>query len=183
MKRYGLMISFILMVFGLWIVPGTSAVADTPGSQLTVSVAPGRLSTSVGTPVDVKITVVNTDTKPTPEMAIHIGITEPRMDGSVDPEDWTPTLTKSIGEIGSGKQVTESWTLTPIGRGDFVLYAVAIDANAGVDPATLAVSNGVPVHVDEKRSVNPQGVLPLAIAMPTLIGMALLWRHRRLRPK
>ena len=123
MKRYGFMIS-VVIVLVLWIVPGTSAVADTPGSQLTVNVAPGQLSTSVGTPVDVKITVVNTDAQPTPELTVHIDITDPRMDGSVDPEDWTPTLTKSIGKIGSGKQVTESWTLTPIGRGDFVLYAV-----------------------------------------------------------
>ena len=183
MKRYGFMISVIAIVLGLWAVPGTSAAADVKSGQLIVSVAPEQVSTSVGTSVDVIVTVTNTDTEPTPKLAIHLDITDPKMDGSVDPEDWTPTLTLSSGEIGPGKQVTESWTIIPISGGDFVLYAVAIDANAGVEPATLAVSNGVPVHVDEKRSVNPQGVLPLAIAMPTLIGMALLWRHRRLRPK
>ena len=181
MNRYRSMISVIAMLLGLWIITVTSASADAPSGQLIVGVAPERVSTSVGTPVEVTISVINGAVKPTPELAIHLDITDPRSSNSVDPEDWTPTLTRSSTAMEPGEEMTVSWTINPIHAGDFVLYVIALDANAGVEPTTLAVSNGVPVHVDEKRSFNPQGVLPLAIAMPALIGIALLWRHRRLR--
>ena len=98
--------------------------------------------------------------------------------------DWTPrtpTLTRTTAPVEPGGEVTESWSIAPIQGGDFVLYAVALDLDAGGEPTMLTVSNGVPVHVDEKRSFNPRGVLPLSVAMPVLVGMALIWRYRRLR--
>ena len=183
MKQYVSMISIIAIILGLWMVPGASANPDFPSEQLIVIVSPERVSTSVGTAAEVTVTIVNEAAEPTPELAIHLDIIDPRASTSVDPEDWTPTLTRSISPIKPGNQVTQSWLVTPIGPGDFVLYAVALDKNSSVEPATIAVSNGVPVHVDEKRSFNPRGVLPLAIAMPALIGAALLWRHSRLRLK
>ena len=177
------MVSIILTVFGLWVVSGASANADVASDQLIVSVTPERISASVGTTVEVTVTIVNEATEPTPELAIHLDITDPRSSTSVDPEDWTPTLTRPTSALQPGEQVSESWTLASIGAGDFVLYAVVLEANAGIEPAMIAVSNGVPVHVDEKRSFNPQGVLPLAVAMPAIIAMTLLWRQRRLRLK
>ena len=180
-KRCGSIIPIVALILGLWMATGIPVSADVTGEQLIVSVAPERISTSVGTAAEVTVTVVNMAAEPTPELAIHLDITDPRASTSVDPEDWTPTLTRSTPALGPGERVTQSWTITPIGPGDFVLYAVALDTNSSLEPATLAVSNGVPVHVDEKRSFNPQGVLPLSIAMPVVIGMALLWRHRRRR--
>ncbi len=183
MKFYSSMIFAIVMVVGLWTITGHSASADVPSDQLIVSVTPTQVSTSVGTSFEVTITLDNMAEEATPELGLHIDITDPRESGSVDPEDWAPSLTHSIAPIGPGEQVMQSWTLAPIQGGDFVLYAVALDMNAGVEPSTLAVSNGVPIHVEEKRSFNPQGVLPLAIAMPAMLGLALVWRHRRLRLK
>ena len=181
MKRYGYMIFTIAFVFGLWIFTGTSAAADTPTEHLRLSVAPERVSTSVGTPVDLTITLVNGSPEQVRKLALHLDITDPRATNSVDPEDWTPTLTRTTAPVEPGGEVTESWSIAPIQGGDFVLYAVALDLDAGGEPTMLTVSNGVPVHVDEKRSFNPRGVLPLSVAMPVLVGMALIWRYRRLR--
>lgn len=183
MKRYIAIISVIALLFGLLAVTTASASAEVATDQIQVTVTPARISTSVGDPVDVTVTLLNGTSEPLPELATHLDVTDPRTANSVDPEDWTPTLTRLQGPLGPGEQLTESWTITPISGGDCLLYVVAVDADAGVEPATLAMSNGVPVHVDERRSFNPQGVLPLSIAMPALIGLALIWRHRRLRTK
>ena len=181
MKFYSSMIFAIVMAVGILTITGHSISANVPNDQLIVEVTPTQVSTSVGTSFEVTVSLDNLAAELTPKLGIHIDITDPRESGSVDPEDWAPTLTYSIGPIGPGNQVTQSWTLAPIQGGDFVLYAVALDMDAGVEPSTLAVSNGVPIHVEERRSFNPQGVLPLAIAMPAVIGLALVWRHRRLR--
>ena len=179
MTRLGSMASLIAVVLWLWAASATSASAEVAAGQLSVSVTPERLSTSVGTQTEVTVTIVNTSADPTPELAIHLDITDPRGSGSVDPEDWTAILTRAAPVVGPGEQVARTWTITPIQAGDFVLYAVVVDTDAGLQPAMPSVSNGVPVHVDEKRSFNPSGVLPLAIAMPVTIGAGLLWRHRR----
>ncbi len=181
MKRYIATISVIVRLLGLVGVTTASASPEVVADQVQVIVTPDRVSTSVGEPVDVTVTLVNGTSEPIQELATHLDVTDPRTANSVDPEDWTPTLTRLQGSLGPGEQTTESWTITPIQGGDYLLYVVAVDADAGVEPGTLAVSNGVPVHVDERRSFNPQGVLPLSIAMPALIGLALIWRHRRLR--
>lgn len=181
MKRYPMLISVVGMIIGVWMVIGTSASADLSSDQILVRVTPERVSTSVGTAVEVTVTLVNNTPDPTPELAIHLDITDPRLSGSVDPEDWTSTLTRSTSVVESGQQVTVSWTIIPIGPGDFVLYATALDVNAGVEPGMIAVSNGVPVHVERKRSFNPEGVLPIAVTIPAVIGVTLLWRYRRLR--
>ena len=183
MKGYRAMVLVIALILGLWMVAAASADGAVGASQLTVSVAPERVSASVGKEFEVTITLVNQAAEPTQELAIHLDITDPQMSESVDPEDWTTTLTRTVSAVAPGRPETLSWTVTPIQPGDFVLYAVALDASASVEPGRLAVSNVVPVRVDKRWIFNPQGVLPLAIAMPAGIGMVLLWRLRRLRPK
>ena len=182
-KRYASIIAIIALALGVWLSTVGSASADSDAGGLVVSVTPERLSTSVGQPAAITIALANESSEPTTEVAVHIDITDPRGTNSVDPEDWTPELTLSREALLPGERVTESWSVTPIQGGDFVLYAVVLDANAGVEPGTLSVSNGVPVHVEERRSFNPQGVLPLSVAMPTLLGVALVWRFRRVRLK
>lgn len=159
-KRRILMISTLAMLFGLWIILKATASADVVDSQISVLVTPDRVSTTVGTATEITVSLANNSTEATPELAVHLDITDPRERGSVDPEDWTPTLTLAMSPLAPGAQETRTWSISPIQGGTFVLYAVALDINSGVEPTLIAVSNGVPVHVDEKRSFNPGGVLP-----------------------
>ena len=180
-RRRILMISTIAMLLGFWIILKATASADVLDSQITVLVTPDQVSTTVGTATEITVSLTNNSTEATPELAVHLDITDPKKRGSVDPEDWTPELTLAMSPLAPGAQETRTWSISPIEGGDFVLYAVALDTISGVEPTVIAVSNGVPVNVDEKRSFNPGGVLPLALAMPAVLGTALLWRFRRLR--
>ena len=103
MSRYVAMVGGLVAVTGMiWIAAVTGTVASAAGDQLVVSVEPQQVSTAVGVATEVTVTVVNGASAMTPELAIHIDITDPRGKGSVDPEDWSSTLTYFRGATGPG---------------------------------------------------------------------------------
>ncbi|MDH4076217.1 MAG: hypothetical protein OEW29_09800, partial [Acidimicrobiia bacterium] len=67
------------------------------------------------------------------------------------------------------------WQLQPISPGTYSIYAVAL--SAGVDNTT--VSNIATVDVADQRSLNPGGILPVAIAAPAITGGLLALQTRR----
>ena len=162
---------FGLVMFAMATILGQSAPGD-----VEVTISPSTVQTRVGDTAQIEVTVTNNGTDPTPALVAHIDITKPSRSGSVDPEDWTPTLSRGVGVLEPGYGTTLSWTLQPISGGRFSVYAVAIsEANADV-----AVSSAIDFRVTEKRTLNPQGVLPVAIAAPLFVGalVVLRWRLR-----
>jgi uncharacterized protein (DUF58 family) len=153
----------------------------TPGlavENVTVTITPSELATSVGTKIEIEVGVTNDGAEPTGDLALHIDITDPTRESSVDPEDWVPELTKQLRSVDPGATGTVRWTLNPIAGGDFTLFAVAVERDAGLQPTVLASSNAVPVRVAEARSLNPGGVFPLVLGVPTVLGGVLAWRNR-----
>ena len=151
--------------------------AAAQGGDVEVTIEPAELRTDVGKAVPVAVTVTNLADRPTDDLVVHIDITDPRRAGSVDPEDWTVTLTRSAGVIPPTESVSLTWDLEPISGGRFTLYAVAMSP----DSTTIVASEGVEVVVDERRALNPQGVLPVALVTPLAVGGLLLvrWNTRR----
>lgn len=145
--------------------------------EVEVIVEPARSEVLLGESIDIEVTVRNHSAEPTGSLVAHIDITAPSSSSSVDPEDWTSTLSKPLGVIepGAGKVVT--WSVQPISGGDFVLYAVAIDPDA----TDVASSNVLAIDVTEQRSLNPEGILPVSIGGPVLIGGIWLFQARRSR--
>lgn len=145
--------------------------------QLIVSITPTHLDTTLGDTFDVQVAVTNRSAAPVDGVAVHIDITDPSLEGSVDPEDWTATLTQAAGTISPGDTATSTWSLQPISGGRFTLYAVALHPGS----SDVATSQAVELTVAEQRALNPEGVLPIAIAGPVLIGglMVMRWRARR----
>lgn len=144
---------------------------------ITVVIDPPTSSVVLGESVDLQVTVANGAAEATPNLVLHIDITSLDESGSVDPEDWTPTLSQSIGEIAAGETVVVDWTLQPISAGTFTSYAVAL--SPGVD--TIAASNVFEVRVIDQRSLNPNGVLPVAVGMPSIIAVLLAMQIRSAR--
>ena len=170
----------IAMLAVIALMASTAALASAQSSDdVTVEIAPASTHGAVGDKFDIEVTVVNRGNAPTPRLAAHIDVTDPSSESSVDPEDWTPTLTRPVGVVDAGKQVTLRWTIQPISPGDYILYAVALVADRQSSP-TAAVSNAVPVAITERRSLNPSGVLPVALVVPILLGAAIVIRRRQL---
>lgn len=142
-----------------------------------ISIRPDATTLQLGESVDAQVEVTNTTTQPTDSLVVHIDITDPAHTRSVDPEDWTSKLTQRVGVIDPGDTVTVTWTLQPIAEGQYVVYAVAL----APDATTLAASNVAHVDVTAQRSLNPGGILPVAIGAPTLVGGLLVFQIRRSR--
>lgn len=145
--------------------------------RIEVSVEPASITTTLGSTEEVKVTVRNGGASKFGPIAVHIDITDPTSESSVDPEDWTPTLTREISSLEPGEVRSLKWDLQPISSGSFSLYAVVLAADA----TTLAASNVVTIDVQAVRTLNPEGVLPVAIAMPLITGGLLAAVLRRSR--
>lgn len=147
-------------------------------AELEVRVEPGALTVDVGAGIDLIVTVTNHGSEPSQPLAAHLDITDPTSSGSVDPEDWTATLTRQVGVLEAGATETIRWPMTPISGGRFVAYVLLIPTEGN---QALTASNVIEVVVDEQRTLNPQGVLPVAAATPLLIGLLLVGQRQYAR--
>ena len=142
-----------------------------------VTVHPTTEQVVLGESFEIDIDITNNGTGATPPLVIHIDITDPTSDSSVDPEDWTSTLSKTTGVIEAGQTHSVTWSLQPISPGTYSIYAVAL--SPGIDNSTI--SNIVTIEVADQRSLNPGGILPVALATPTIVGVILVFQTRRNR--
>lgn len=156
----------------------TPAAQVSAEGELEVFVEPSALTVDVGAGIDLTVTITNRGTEASPPLAAHLDITDPTSSGSVDPEDWTATLTRQVGVVEAGGTETIRWPMTPISGGRFVAYVLLIPTEGD---QTLTASNVVEVVVDEQRTLNPQGVLPIAAGTPLLIALLLVGQRRYAR--
>ena len=142
--------------------------------DIEVIVDPVQSEVTLGESIDVEVTIRNHSPDATDSLIVHIDITKPSSSSSVDPEDWTSTLSKRVGVIDPGAGKVVRWTVQPISGGQFVLYAVALTPGA----ADVASSNVLAIDVAERRSLNPEGILPVAIGGPVIVGGLWLFQTR-----
>lgn len=131
----------------------------------------------LGDALDVSVTVSNPTDETTTHLVVHLDITDPEISTSVDPEDWTSTLSIPIGTIGPGGSAVANWSIQPISGGTFAVYAVVLATGAD----STSVSNVLTVDVIDRRNLNPGGILGAALGVPGLIGLLLVARLRYAR--
>lgn len=165
------------LVACLLAVVGPSTAASVPLDSVSVSVEPASASVDLGQSLVLHVTVTNTGSRPTAALAVHLDITDPSRSASVDPEDWTSTLSRKVDPVPAGGATTLDWPIQPIAGGSFLAYVVALYP-AGTN---LVSSNAVRVDVGHRRTLNPSGILAVAIGVPLLIGGLLLTQLRRSR--
>lgn len=150
--------------------------------DISIDIRPPAANVVLGESVDIDVQITNSGSSPTAPLVAHIDITDLADSASVDPEDWTSTLSKPAGVIEPGATAVLTWNVQPIAGGEFTLYGVVLSP----DDQGIAVSQAVSVQVDDRRSLNPNNILPVAIAGPLLVGALLaatLLRTRGRRPK
>ena len=77
---------------------------------VSVEISPATADGAVGDTFEIEVTVVNRGSEPTPPLAAHIDVTDPTSEGSVDPEDWTVTLTRPVGVVEPGQRALDDPT-------------------------------------------------------------------------
>lgn len=103
----------------------------------------------------------------------HLNVTS--LDGVyVDLEDWTKDVTQPVP---AGSDVQLDWEVQAVNSGRFAVYVVLIPKSG-----PLIVGPPVQVTVASRQTLDTGGALPVALAIPTLLGLAALGtRLRRLR--
>jgi len=170
---------FLLPSSALAVAPSAFDVAPSAIDLVgvTIQVVPAATDVLLGEATDLSVVVTNNGSQPTAPIVVHLDITDPTSSTSVDPEDWTSTLSRTVGSIAPGATTSVAWTIQPISGGTFALYAVAIIVGAD----SLAASNVVEFTVADQRSLNPGGILPVALGVPAAVGLLLLIRIRPVR--
>lgn len=166
----------LLAALALPTAPATATTSPTAGLEVTVDHS--TISTQLGHRFEFSSTVRN----PGPRvegLVAHLNVLSLRAKPYVDPEDWSPQRVVFLDPIPAGGSVTLRWPMTAVNSGTFGVYVTVLDRNPGTAPAPNSPT--VVVHVTERRTVNPGGILPLSIAVPTLLGAVVVWLRLRRR--
>jgi hypothetical protein len=154
------------------------APAARAASAVTVSLGRTSVSTRIGHTFVFRSTIANHGPAPARELVAHLNIVDLSGNVYVDPEDWSSHRTRYLKPIPAGGSTTVAWKLNAVNAGTIGVYvAVLPRSGAPVPPKT-----GPTVHVSiqERRTLDSGGILPLALGIPSLIGAAALGvRFRR----
>ncbi len=167
--------------------PAAAGAADasppaTAPSDLQVSISRDRDSVRLGSSFSFQTTVTNTGARDVPSVVEHLNIASVRPGVYVDPEDWSQQRTQYLGSLGPGESTTNSWTVKPVNGGTFGVFVTAFPADAAPGAqADSAVSPVLRAAVAERRTLNPEGVLPLAVGIPAFLGLLALGLRLRRR--
>lgn len=134
-------------------------------SNPTITTQPDQLTAVIGQTLTVESVISSNQ----PGIA-HLNVVS--LDGVyVDLEDWSQDVTQRV-PAGSDTQL--DWEFQAVNPGHFAVYVVLIPQNG-------PLIAGPPVHVTVSRreTLDTGGALPVAIAVPTLLGAAALIGRRR----
>jgi hypothetical protein len=159
--------------------PATAGAAPAP--SLAVSLGPARISTQLGRAFEVRATITNSAGSAAEGLVAHLSVLSLRPHPYVDPEDWSPRRVVFLDPIAAGASRTLRWRMTAVDAGTFGVYVTVLPRDPGGGPAPNTPT--IDLHVSERRTLNSGGILPLAVAVPALLGgLAIAPRARRRRP-
>jgi len=160
--------------------PSVSSRRDSP-LRITVDMAHQVVKT--GDSIEFETLVTNGGAKGSPSMVLAMNIVNLGSGDPVDPEDWSPERTQSIDLLAPGESSTNPWVVDAILDGDYMVYITVIPAPESAGTTSQPVtSSGIHLSVAKFIRLNPNGVLPIAIAMPVglmLCMFGLRWIRRR----
>jgi hypothetical protein len=160
----------LLAAFAL--VPAAAAATTSPPAGLELTVDHSTISTQARHGFDFRSTIRNPG--PAAEgLVAHPNVLSLRAQPYVDPEDWSSQRVVFLDPIPAGGSLTLQWPMTAVNSGILGVYVTVLDKNPGTRSAQNAPT--IVVRVTERRTVNPSGILPLAIARPALLGAVVIW--------
>jgi hypothetical protein len=154
-----------------------------PAGGMEIHFDRGDAAVAIGDRFTLPSVVANTGTAATDRVVAHLDVVSLTSDVYVDPEDWSGIRSRDLAPIPPGGRTPVDWELQAVNAGSFDVYVVLLPngpASAGAGP--LAVSPPVHVTVAPRQTLSAGGALPVAVAVPLVLGLvaaALRYRRRR----
>ncbi|MEA2304139.1 MAG: hypothetical protein QOH43_1419 [Solirubrobacteraceae bacterium] len=156
--------------------PPTGAAADAAEpATVRVSLDRAGVATRIGESFRFAATVTNMGAASTPGLVAHLDVVSLDPEVVVDPEDWSSERTRYLAPLPPGRRARIAWDVKAVDGGRFTAYVAVLG------PHGLAAGPGLDVRVARHRTLDPGGVVPLAVGVPGLLGVLLLGLRRRRR--
>jgi hypothetical protein len=145
---------------------------------VTVTLDHGPVTTKIGERFTFATTVENTGATALSGLVAHLNVLSDDPGVYVDPEDWSSHRTQYLQTIQPHEKLRLTWTVQAVNNGELTVFVSVLPrhgAGAVVTSAPLRVS------VEQRRTLNSSGVLPLTLGIPAAIGLLGLGVRRRRR--
>lgn len=147
-----------------------AAAADE--QDVSVSVDRARITASLGQKFSFRSTITNSGATPVSGLIAHLNVLSLRDGTYVDPEDWSSNRTRYLSTIPPGGSLTTTWEVQAVNDGSFGIYVAALpESGEAVPPATAPT---IRLNVTARTTLNPSGMVPIALGIPALLGILAL---------
>ena len=163
--------------------PLRAAAPVAPDQPLQIAVDLEHKTINAGEKIGFHSVVTNNGTQASPPMHVSMNIINMGSGEPVDPEDWSPERSQEVDPIAPGQSAEQLWIVHGILEGNYMVYVTAIPTPAGPD-ATSPTTSSMGIHVVVNTfadAKNPGGVVPIAIAIPSVLTLGTLLVRRRWR--
>ena len=164
------------------LVLGALLLAPVPAARAGVTVSNDRtaIATKLGHKFVFHSTIRNDSTAPAGGLVAHLNVVDLSGHTYVDPEDWSSHRTRYLAPIPAGGSTTLPWPMNAVNSGTIGVYVAVLPRSGAPVPPTTGPT--LRVRIQDRKTLNSGGILPLALGLPALLGlMALGVRFRRAR--
>ena len=141
-----------------------------------LSMSRARVDTRIGADFHFSATISNPGAAALQGLIAHLDVVSRDPGVYVDPEDWSSERTRYLPPLAPGASIVVPWTVKAVNAGRFAVYVVVLGRGRPLAGPALDA------RVAERRTIDAGGVLPLAVGLPGLLGLALLGVRAR-RPR
>jgi hypothetical protein len=175
-KRRGRFAAVIVVALTCLLGPATGASATEPGVRVVLDQT--QITTRIGATFTLRAKITNTAGTPARGVIAHLNVLSLTPGVEVDPEDWSANRTRYLPPLPARGSKTLVWRLQAVTGGKIGVYVAATSRRGVGAPSTGPIARAV---VTEHRTLNSNGILPLAIGVPALLALLTLGLRTRRR--
>ena len=146
------------------------------GADTEVSISRTEVSTRLGDSFSFGSEVGNTGSTTLSGLVAHLNVVGLSSGIYVDPEDWSEERTRFLGPLAPGESTNIDWKVKAVTGGRVAIYVAVVP-----EQGAIGVSPAMQVRIADTKDLNSEGVLPLALGIPVLLGLVTLGVRRRRR--
>lgn len=147
----------------------SAACLASAAGAATVELDRTHVSARIGQHFTFASTVRNTSSQELPGLVAHLNVLSSDPGVYVDPEDWSSRRTQYLAPLPAGGSTRVTWSVQAVNSGQLTIYVAVLPRHG---QGTISVSQPLRLEVAQRRTLNSGGVLPLALGIPGVIGLA-----------